>query len=63
MTSPEHNQHASEAADTIGFVYTAQVSLTRPATDYTPRLIPYRGDAFVPLELSFILWHDSPAWR
>jgi starch phosphorylase len=46
-----------------GFIYTARVPATRPAADYTPRLIPYHSGASVPLEASFILWHDSPAWR
>ena len=46
-----------------GFVYTVQVPATRPAADYTPRLIPHHGGASVPLEASFVLWHDSPAWR
>jgi glycogen phosphorylase len=46
-----------------GFVYFATVPATRPVTDYTPRLIPHRNGAAVPLEASFILWHDSPTWR
>ena len=46
-----------------GFIYTVRVPATRPATDYTPRLIPHHSGASVPLEASFILWHDSPAWR
>jgi glycogen phosphorylase len=45
------------------FSYTALIPASRPAADYTPRLIPqYRG-AHVPLEAPFILWHDSPSWR
>jgi starch phosphorylase len=46
-----------------GFIYSVQIPATRPATDYTPRLVPHFSGAFVPLEASFILWHDSPAWR
>jgi len=46
-----------------GFVYAARVPATRPAADYTPRLIPSHSGASVPLEASFILWHDSPDWR
>ena len=46
-----------------GFIYTARLPATRPASDYTPRLIPHHSEASVPLETSFILWHDSPAWR
>jgi glycogen phosphorylase len=46
-----------------GFIYTAHISATRPAADYTPRMVPQHGGAFVPLEVPFILWHDSPSWR
>jgi len=45
------------------YVFTARVAAIRPATDYTPRLIPCHAGALVPLEAPFILWHDSPAWR
>ncbi|MGA8224367.1 MAG: alpha-glucan family phosphorylase [Candidatus Acidiferrales bacterium] len=46
-----------------GFMYTASVPATRPAADYTPRLVPYHEGAIVPLEASYILWDDSPSWR
>jgi glycogen phosphorylase len=46
-----------------GFMYTASVPVSRPAADYTPRLIPEHSAAFVPLEAPFILWNDSPGWR
>ncbi len=46
-----------------GFNYAVRLPVTRPAADYTPRLIPYHSGASIPLETSFILWHDSPAWR
>lgn len=45
------------------FNYTLRVPATRPTRDYTPRLIPNDSKASVPLEASFVLWHDSPAWR
>jgi starch phosphorylase len=48
---------------TNGFTYTAVVPTTRPAADYTPRLIPQHVGALVPLEAPFILWHDAPSWR
>jgi glycogen phosphorylase len=32
------------------------VPASRPATDYTPRLVPYHPDARVPLEANEILW-------
>jgi starch phosphorylase len=46
-----------------GFMYIAKVRASRPAADYTPRLIPQHIGACVPLEANFILWHRSPAWR
>jgi starch phosphorylase len=46
-----------------GFAYTAVIPATRPASDYTPRLVPQHPTAFVPLEAPYILWHDSPSWR
>jgi starch phosphorylase len=46
-----------------GFTYSALVPTTRPAADYTPRLVPQHGGASVPLEAPFILWHETPSWR
>ncbi len=43
-------------ADASGFNYDAQVPATRPATDYTPRVVPYHPDAAIPLEATRILW-------
>jgi glycogen phosphorylase len=45
------------------FTYTASIPTTRPVADYTPRLVPQHVAALVPLEASFILWHDAPSWR
>lgn len=42
-----------------GFTYSAVVPTTRPAADYTPRLVPQHVGALVPLEAPFILWHDA----
>ncbi len=39
-----------------GYLYTATVPATRPAGDYTPRVVPFKEEAFVPLEASQILW-------
>lgn len=39
-----------------GFVYKARVPASRPANDYTPRLIPHHQLAAVPLEEAHILW-------
>jgi starch phosphorylase len=40
-----------------GYLFTAKVSATRPAGDFTPRLIPYFPGVAVPLEIPLILWH------
>jgi len=45
-----------EQASTNECLYSARVPATRPAVDYTPRLIPHNGEAIVPLEASQILW-------
>ena len=39
-----------------GYVYSAQIPASRPATDYTVRVIPYYPGAAVPLEATQILW-------
>ena len=39
-----------------GYAYRAQVSASRPATDYTARVIPHRDGVAVPLEAAHILW-------
>jgi glycogen phosphorylase len=54
-------EHLAGSAN--AFTYTALIPATRPAADYTPRLVPQHSEAFVPLEAPFILWHDSPSWR
>jgi starch phosphorylase len=46
-----------------GFIYTARVPANRPVRDYTPRISAHHIGAFVPLEASHILWHESPSWR
>jgi starch phosphorylase len=38
------------------YVYHATVPATRPAGDYTPRLIPQRSGVAIPLESARILW-------
>ena len=39
-----------------GYAYHAEVPATRPATDYTARMIPQRSGVAVPLEAAPILW-------
>jgi starch phosphorylase len=36
--------------------YSAVVSADRPASDFTPRIIPFHPEAFVPIESAEILW-------
>ncbi|HEY1903014.1 MAG TPA: alpha-glucan family phosphorylase [Terracidiphilus sp.] len=55
------DQNPAEAAS--AFTYSALVPTGRLVADYTPRLIPRHTGAFVPLEASFILWHEAPSWR
>lgn len=38
--------------------YSAAVLASRPASDFTPRIIPHHPAAFVPLESSQILWYQ-----
>jgi len=51
------------AGPTSAFTYTASVPTSRPAADYTPRIVPQHVGASVPLEAPFILWHEAPSWR
>ncbi len=39
-----------------GYHYSASVNSSRPATDYTPRVIPHLPGLSVPLETALILW-------
>jgi starch phosphorylase len=39
-----------------GGVYGARVPATRPAKDYTVRIVAHRSDVSLPLEAAFILW-------
>lgn len=39
-----------------GFMYCASVAAKRPAEHYTPRIVPYHPEAFIPKEESHILW-------
>jgi starch phosphorylase len=37
--------------------FTASVPADRPATDFTPRIVPFHSAASVPLEAGQILWY------
>ncbi len=39
-----------------GYSYSASVPATRPASDYTARVVPFKTGACVPLEAGQILW-------
>ena len=47
---------ARQPAADGGYVYRAQVPASRPATDYTARVIPHCDGVAVPLEDAHILW-------
>jgi starch phosphorylase len=51
MTAPE------PCPDSPGVLtYSTHVSATRPASDYTARIVPHHLNAFVPLEADQIVW-------
>jgi starch phosphorylase len=55
-------RHALERDGTLagaetGHVYFGTIATARPATDYTPRIVPTHPAAAVPLETSAILWY------
>jgi glycogen phosphorylase len=39
-----------------GFVFRAEAPAARVAEDYTPRIVPYHPEAFIPMEEAHILW-------
>lgn len=39
-----------------GYLYSARVPANRPANEYTPRIVPNRPGAVIPLEANQILW-------
>ncbi len=39
------------------YIFTAQVLASRPAGDFTPRIVPYFSGVAAPLEAPLILWH------
>ncbi len=43
-------------ASGAGYIYTTSVAANRPASDYTPRIMPYCCNVAVPLENVRILW-------
>ena len=55
---PEHQEmrRGQPLTEANGYTYSAQVPATRPATDYTARVIPQHDGVAIPLEVARILW-------
>jgi starch phosphorylase len=55
---PEHHEmkRGEPLTEANDFTYSAQLPATRPATDYTARVIPQHDNVAVPLEAARILW-------
>jgi starch phosphorylase len=49
-------RRGQQLTEANGYIYSGQVPATRPATDYTARVIPQHGGVAVPLEDARILW-------
>jgi starch phosphorylase len=49
-------KRVGQPAGANGTIYSTQVPTTRPATDYTARVIPHCSGVAVPLEAAQILW-------
>ncbi len=45
------------------FTYTGSVPAIRPASDYTPRVVPWHQGAQIPLECDHILWYSLTGRR
>jgi starch phosphorylase len=46
------------AGDSKSYLYSTHLPAHRPASDYTPRVIPHFDGALVPLEAGQILWYE-----
>ena len=57
----DRGEHLADSVN--GFMYTAHTPASRPGADFTARLIPHHEAALVPLEMPYILWNDTRAWR
>jgi glycogen phosphorylase len=49
-------RRGQQLTEANGYIYSARVPATRPATDYTARVIPQHAGVAVPLEAARILW-------
>jgi starch phosphorylase len=55
---PASNDPSADSAGCV--VYRGSVPATRPAADFTPRMLPKHASVAVPLEVNFIRWADNP---
>jgi len=53
---PQAMTRGRQLVGTNGYIYSAQVPSTRPASHYTARVIPRFPGVEVPLEAAYILW-------
>jgi len=51
-------RHEVLTGDLKGYLYSAHLPARRPASDYTPRVIPHFDGYLVPLEARQILWYE-----
>jgi starch phosphorylase len=51
-------RHEVLAGNVRGYLYSIRLAAQRPASDYTPRVIPHLDGALVPLEARQILWYE-----
>jgi glycogen phosphorylase len=51
------NHHASLSGTANAHSYDGRIRTRRPASDYTPRIVPAHAAAAVPLEAGMILWY------
>jgi starch phosphorylase len=49
-------RRGQQLTEANGYIYSAQMSATRPSTDYTARVIPQQDGVAIPLEATQILW-------
>jgi starch phosphorylase len=47
---------AALAGSVNGYNFGASLTAKRPAEDYTPRIVPYHPEAFIPMEEAHIMW-------
>ena len=51
-------RHEVSTSDSNSYLYSARLPTYRPASDYTPRVVPHLDGALVPLEAKQILWYE-----